>query len=172
MKAGKEEMVGLLAAVRWYLAQDHAAIAAGWERTVQEWVDRLDALPGVFARRDALGEAGQPVRRALVTLDPALGLTAAAVREALLAGSPPIEVATEGERSFYLNPEWLEPGEEVLVAERVEAVVQIGADQVGSGKKRSPTRARKPGSRGDSSESSSRRAAARRSTPGSEGLRR
>ena len=35
MKVGKEEMVGILAAVEWSLAQDEAAILAGYEETVQ-----------------------------------------------------------------------------------------------------------------------------------------
>jgi uncharacterized pyridoxal phosphate-dependent enzyme len=123
MKVGKEEMMGLLAAVRWYLALDHASIAARWERVVEDWVDALSALPGVCARRAFPGEAGQPVLRALVTLDASLAFTSEALHDALLAGTPPVDVATAGDRCFYLNPELLEPGEETIVVERVRATM-------------------------------------------------
>lgn len=53
MKVGKEELLGILAAVEWTVQQDEAALFARWERTVERWVAALggDAIPGVEARR-------------------------------------------------------------------------------------------------------------------------
>jgi seryl-tRNA(Sec) selenium transferase len=131
MKVGKEEMMGLLAAVRWYLGQDHAAVAERYEAVVVGWVDALGRHPGVAARRDLPGEAGQPVPRALVTLDPSLRFDSAAVQAALLAGEPPVDVSVAGRHGFYLNPEWLEPGEDDVVAARVSAAIRALCERSG-----------------------------------------
>ncbi|MGH2379073.1 MAG: aminotransferase class V-fold PLP-dependent enzyme [Candidatus Limnocylindria bacterium] len=119
MKVGKEEMCGLLAAVELYLAQDHAARTAEIERITAAWVETLGALPGVCARRDFPSEAGQPLPRARLDLEPSLGLTSGDVRAALLAGEPPIDVAVSGERAVLLNAALLKPGEETIVTDRV-----------------------------------------------------
>ncbi len=132
MKTGKEEMMGLLAAVRWYLAQDHAAVAARNDSTVAGWVASLGSLAGVTVRRDLPGEAGQPVPRALVTLDPSLGILSAAVQAVLLTGDPAIDIATAGPYSLFLNPEWLEPGEETVVATQVAAAIRVLTRRSGS----------------------------------------
>jgi L-seryl-tRNA(Ser) seleniumtransferase len=123
MKVGKEEMAGLLAAVEWFLKQDHAALAAGVERTTAGWIARLSTLPGITAVREFPGEAGQPLPRARVTFDPALGLDGPAVSRALLAGQPPIDVAVADDHTIYLNAEPLQPGEGDIVLERLCAVV-------------------------------------------------
>ena len=59
-------MIGLLAAVEWYLQQDHKARLAGFEATVQFWVDTFSQIPGVTARRDYPNEAGRPLPWALL----------------------------------------------------------------------------------------------------------
>ncbi|MBI3969699.1 MAG: aminotransferase class V-fold PLP-dependent enzyme [Chloroflexi bacterium] len=123
MKVGKEEMVGLLAAVEWFLQQDHAAIAARVERVTAGWIERLGSLPGVTASREFPGEAGQPFPRARVTFHPALGLDGLAVSRALLAGEPAIDVAVADDQSIYLNAEPLQSGEADVVLERLCAVV-------------------------------------------------
>ena len=125
MKVGKEEMVGLLAAIEWYLRQDHAAYVKRCEQVTAEWVDELNRLRGVRARRDFPSEAGQPLPRALVTFEPSLGLDAEAVRGALLAREPAIDVAVADEHSIYLNPDCLEPGEELVVLDGVRAVAAL-----------------------------------------------
>lgn len=125
MKVGKEEMLGLLAAVELYLSQDHAARVARFEQIVAAWVDALDDGDGVRARRVFPNEAGQPTPRALVTLDPArCGMTGAELRRRLWESDPRIAVAAAGENGISLTPDTLEPGEEVLVLERIRAILQ------------------------------------------------
>ncbi len=130
MKVGKEELVGLLAAVELYLAQDHAARIAGYEAIVEGWVEALGGLPGVTARRDFPNEAGQPTPRALVLFDAATcGLTGADVRQRLWEGDPRIAVAPAGEGGISITPDTLDPGEEPVVIGRVREVV-MGAQSI------------------------------------------
>ena len=63
MKVGKEEMLGVLAAVEWSLGQDEAALLAGYEAIVDRWIAGLEVVPGVTVERGYPSEAGQPVVR-------------------------------------------------------------------------------------------------------------
>jgi uncharacterized pyridoxal phosphate-dependent enzyme len=122
MKVGKEEMAGLLAAVRRYVRLDHAARARQCEQIVADWNAALNQLPGVSARRDFPNEAGQPLPRSLVTLDAdTIGVDRHEVMERLRTGNPGIAVAPCGKDALYLNPMTLEPGEEQIVLERLIA---------------------------------------------------
>src|SRR5581483_4317656 len=47
MKVGKEEMLGILAAVQWSLDQDESAVLAGYEATVNRWLAGLSEVPDV-----------------------------------------------------------------------------------------------------------------------------
>jgi uncharacterized pyridoxal phosphate-dependent enzyme len=115
MKVGKEELMGMLAAVEWSLAQDEAALLARYEATVQYWLDGLRGLPGIEAGRDYPSEAGQPHPRAVVRLDEAGGVTRDALVAALLRGDPPVAVGLAPGDAIALNPQTVEPGEERLV---------------------------------------------------------
>src|SRR5258708_14584691 len=64
MKVGKEEMLGVLAAVEWSLQQDEQAVLANYEAIVQRWIDGLSGLPGVSGERGYPSEAGPPQGRA------------------------------------------------------------------------------------------------------------
>jgi D-glucosaminate-6-phosphate ammonia-lyase len=120
MKVGKEEMVGLLAAVERYLQLDHVARERHCEQVVANWNEALNRLPGVSARRDFPNEAGQPLPRSLVTITAeAAGIGRDAVVTQLLEGDPIIHVAALGTDALYLNPMTLEPGEEHIVLARL-----------------------------------------------------
>jgi L-seryl-tRNA(Ser) seleniumtransferase len=124
MKVGKEEMAGLLAAVRRYVQMDHEARAAHCEQVVADWNAALNRLPGVSAQRDFPNEAGQPLPRSLVTLAAEIvGKSRDEVMARLEAGSPSIRVAPGGKEALYLNPMTLEPGEEQIVLERLVAAL-------------------------------------------------
>ena len=116
LKVGKEEMMGLLAAVERYLKLDHAARAQYCEETVRMFCAALDPLPGVRAERAFPNEAGQPLPRCRVTIDSAvLGKSADDIVQAFLAQDPAIAVAPDSDSSFYLNPMTLNRGEEIVV---------------------------------------------------------
>jgi L-seryl-tRNA(Ser) seleniumtransferase len=117
MKVGKEELMGMLAAVEWSLAQDEMALLDRYERIVQYWIDGLRYLPGVQVARGYPSEAGQPHARAIVRIDPAHGLTRDELVSALLHGDPAIAVGVVDGDAIALNPQTLEEGEERLVLE-------------------------------------------------------
>jgi uncharacterized pyridoxal phosphate-dependent enzyme len=120
MKVGKEEMVGLLAAVEWYLGLDHEGRAGQCEEIVATWNAALNRVPGISARRDFPNEAGQPLPWSLIMVDPAkAGLSKDEIVAQMWAGEPGIAVASTGLDSFHLNPMTLEPGEEQVVLKRL-----------------------------------------------------
>jgi len=123
MKVGKEELLGILAAVEWSLAQDEPALIDAYEAMVRYWIAGLQAIAGVTATRGYPNEAGQPFGRAIVRIDPARGLTRDQVVAALLAGDPAVAVGAIDADCIALNPQTVEPGEEELVLAAVRRVL-------------------------------------------------
>ena len=120
MKVGKEEMVGLLKAVELYLQIDQEARASRDEETVMGWCMALNDVAGVHASRAFPNEAGQPLPRARVDVDPAqVGLTRDQIIRQLREGEPAIAVAPAGSTGIFLNPMTLAPGEETVVLQRL-----------------------------------------------------
>lgn len=115
MKVGKEEMVGMLAAVDCALRQDEPALLAWYEATVQGWLAGLSGLPGVVAERGYPSEAGQPHARAILHFGADAPLSRDAVVAALWDRNPRVAVGTHADDAIALNPQTLEPGEETLV---------------------------------------------------------
>ena len=125
MKVGKEELMGLLAAIERYLKLDHQARDQYCETTVADWCATLNKIDGLTAERAFPNEAGQPLARCLVTIDAVrCGISRDMVIERLLGGNPAISVAPQGEHQLYLNPMTLEIGEKQIVCERLIVVVQ------------------------------------------------
>ena len=115
MKVGKEELLGILAAVEWSLAQDEPALLAGYEATVQRWLRGLADIPGVSVERGYPSEAGQPHARAIVRLHPESGWTRANLVTALWDRNPRVAVGEAGADAIALNPQTLEPGQDEFV---------------------------------------------------------
>jgi L-seryl-tRNA(Ser) seleniumtransferase len=65
MKVGKEEIVGLLAAVERFVRLDHDAEWRGWETRVAEMLELLAGVPGLSARKD-VPEIANPAPHILV----------------------------------------------------------------------------------------------------------
>lgn len=124
MKVGKEEMIGLMAAVRWYMGLDHAELMGTYERQVQYVVDALAVLPHVSARRSYPSEAGQPMPRAEVLLDEqGLGIERDQVLAQLRQGEPSIALAAAGTSSVFVNPQTLRPGQEKIIVSRIKEIL-------------------------------------------------
>lgn len=124
MKVGKEELVGLMAAVRWYLDLDHEALMASYEDQVRYVIDALSKVDGVTARRDFPSEAGQPMPRAEVVLDEGRpGVTRDDVLARLRDGTPSVALAPAGECGVYVNPQTLREGEVEIIVERLVEIL-------------------------------------------------
>jgi L-seryl-tRNA(Ser) seleniumtransferase len=124
MKVGKEELVGLMAAVRWYLDLDHEELMASYERQVQYVIDAFSGHPHASARRSFPSEAGQPMPRAEIVLDEqGLGITRDEVLTLLRGGDPGIALAAAGESGVYVNPQTLKPGQVETIVARIKQIL-------------------------------------------------
>jgi D-glucosaminate-6-phosphate ammonia-lyase len=120
MKVGKEEMVGLLTAVKLYLKRDHAGRLSQDEEIVAGWCSELNRIEGIHAERSVPNVAGQPWPRAKVVVDQATaGISRDDLVLALRNGSPSIEVLSGGEDIVYVNPMTLKDGEDQIVLDRL-----------------------------------------------------
>ncbi|MCL4560195.1 MAG: aminotransferase class V-fold PLP-dependent enzyme [Chloroflexi bacterium] len=130
MKAGKEEIAGLVRAVELYLEKDHAAEMRDWEQRVGTIVEALSSIPGVSVRRGLPGGVGQRIPHAALTWDArALGLSYTELQQRLLAGEPRIivqliapeayDLSNFPEPEIRIHPHTLKEGEECVVARRV-----------------------------------------------------
>jgi D-glucosaminate-6-phosphate ammonia-lyase len=121
MKVGKEEIVGLLAAVRHYINLDHGQEIRTYEEQVAYILAAFTGNAHLQARRGFPSEAGQPMPRLELTLDEAgAGITRDALLKRLYEGTPAISLASAGEHGLYINPQTLRPGEEKIIVERIK----------------------------------------------------
>jgi D-glucosaminate-6-phosphate ammonia-lyase len=124
MKVGKEEIAGLLAAVRWYLGLDHEKRMQTYEEQVGWILSALKGEPGMTLSRSFPNEAGQPMPRAEIIFDEAkLGISRDAILQRLLEGSPAVHLAPAGMSGVFVNPQVLQLGQESIVVERIKEVV-------------------------------------------------
>jgi L-seryl-tRNA(Ser) seleniumtransferase len=124
MKVGKEDLIGILAAVEWYLAQDHAVVVRRYEAMVDHVVAWARDRADISAVRETPGQAGQPTPRARLTLTPTLAPRRDEILGSLRAEPPRIELLPAGEDGFYVAPETLEPGEDAVVTRRLAEVLE------------------------------------------------
>jgi D-glucosaminate-6-phosphate ammonia-lyase len=124
MKVGKEELVGLMTAVRLYLDLDHDLLMRTYEEQVQTVIDAFSNQPHITARRSFPSEAGQPMPRAELILDEeALGITRDMLMTELRAGTPSIALAAAGASAVFVNPQTLMPGQEQLIISRIWQII-------------------------------------------------
>jgi hypothetical protein len=123
MKVGKEEMIGLLAAVQWYMEQDEVEMVAGYEAMVQHWIEGLSGLAGLTVSRGYPNEAGQPFGRAIVRVTSPCRWARDEIVEQLWDGDPRVAVGVVGEDAIALNPQTLVPGEDEIVLTRLRALL-------------------------------------------------
>jgi len=123
MKVGKEEMIGLLAAVQWYMEQDEVKMVAGYEAVVRRWTEGLAGIAGVIASRGYPNEAGQPFGRAIVRVTGRCRWTRDEIVGQLWDGDPRVAVGVVGDDEIALNPQTLGPGEDELVLARLRALL-------------------------------------------------
>lgn len=134
MKVGKEEVVGLIVALRRFVARDHAADARRFEAWLGAMASALDPLPAVRAELQPAGARGRFYPSLTVWLDEAaLGLTAIEAINALAEGEPPVCVGQGAidEGGLIINPTQLTEGDAGIVLERLLAV--LGANSMASG---------------------------------------
>jgi uncharacterized pyridoxal phosphate-dependent enzyme len=118
MKVGKEEIVGLLAAVERYMKVDHDAERRELDRRVAYIIDSLAKCP-VKTKVD-VPEIANPVPH--VQIDWEGKQPAADVARQLLEGEPSIAVAQRGERGLTVSVWTMRSGEHRVVAKRLAEI--------------------------------------------------
>jgi D-glucosaminate-6-phosphate ammonia-lyase len=125
MKAGKEEIIGLMTAVRWYLNLDHARLMQTYEDQVGWIIAAFNGIQHVTARRSFPSEAGQPNPRAELIFDEVgLGLGRDEILRQLYTGSPAVSLAASGNGGVFINPQTLQVGEERVVVKRIKEIIE------------------------------------------------
>ena len=133
MKAGKEEIMGLLAAVEaWIVGRDHEAEWCAWEGYLERIRASVADLPTMTSAIRQPGIANvAPVLYLRWDAD-ALGHSPEGVRRALWEGDPRIGVfATED--GIRVMPYMMETGEDVVVATRLREVLTSPAEAADAG---------------------------------------
>jgi uncharacterized pyridoxal phosphate-dependent enzyme len=136
MKVAKEEIVGLVAAVDWFLKQDEAAMEAEYRGRADRIARHLSTIPTVQTQT-FIPEVANHVPHLLITYDQnRLKLTGAEVMQKMRQGTPRIELnpATGGApasaglqggpNTIVVGVWMLQPGEDMIVARRLREVLQ------------------------------------------------
>jgi uncharacterized pyridoxal phosphate-dependent enzyme len=134
MKAGKEEIAGLVKAIELYVSKDHASEMTVWECRVTHVLEILGDIEHVRAWRQLPHGVGQQIPHAAVSWnEETLGRTHAEVARRLLAGRPRIAVQLVGPQPYAfagftapelrLHPHTLHEGEEIVVARRLRELL-------------------------------------------------
>lgn len=136
LKVGKEEIMGMLAAVEAWTRRDHDAEWKQWEGWLATIREKVGGVPSV--RTEILlpnGPSNYAPQLRIFWKAAQVGLTGAEVADILLAGDPRIIMpATElvnaqGETSVTVMPYMMMPGDDGIVAKRVYAVLSNPARQ-------------------------------------------
>jgi D-glucosaminate-6-phosphate ammonia-lyase len=124
MKVGKEELAGLLVALRLYVERDHAQEDRTQADGAQMVASKLAGIPGFHIE---VGRSHTPGHFVRVTVDAdTVGLDAAQIAERLASGRPRIMVAPaffNEHKVFTIGFATLQPGEAEVIADRILSVV-------------------------------------------------
>jgi L-seryl-tRNA(Ser) seleniumtransferase len=117
-KVGKEELVGMWAALKAYVEQDHAAVWRDWENRAEAIAAAVRRVRGVTVEKFVPPLANHtPHLR--ISWGAGLGVTPAEVVRRLREGSPRIEVRPPVPGAVELSVWMLEPEEVVVVGRRL-----------------------------------------------------
>jgi L-seryl-tRNA(Ser) seleniumtransferase len=136
MKVAKEEIVGLVAAVDWFVKQDDAAIEAQCRQRADRIAKQLSAIPTVQTQV-FVPEVANHVPHLLISYDQnRVKITGAEVMQKMRASKPRIELNPStggapasaglpgGPNTIVVGVWMLQPGEDLVVAKRLREVLQ------------------------------------------------
>jgi L-seryl-tRNA(Ser) seleniumtransferase len=135
LKVAKEEIVGLVAAIDWFLAQDDAAMQAEYQKRADLIAARLKALPTVQTQTFVPPVANH-VPHLVISYDQSkFKISALDVMKQMRAGKPRIELNPStggapasaglpgGSNVIVVGVWMLQPGEDAVVANRLHEVL-------------------------------------------------
>jgi uncharacterized pyridoxal phosphate-dependent enzyme len=123
MKAGKEEIMGLLAAVEQWVKRDHAAEWKEWQR----WLGQItDAVKGFESVTTSIRQPGRSNVAPVLQIDwdvETLGISGAEVGKQLSDGEPRIELSSH-DNGVSVMPYMMQDGESEIVADLLAAALR------------------------------------------------
>jgi L-seryl-tRNA(Ser) seleniumtransferase len=136
MKVAKEEIVGLVAAVDWFLKQDDVAMEAEYRRRADLVSKQLNSIP-TLQTQIFVPEVANHVPHLLITYDQSrVKISGAEVMQKMREGNPRIELNPStggapasaglpgGPNTIVVGVWMLQPGEETIVANRLREVLK------------------------------------------------
>ncbi len=136
MKVGKEEIIGLVAAVDWFVNQDDDTMQAEFRRRAERIADHVKVIPTVKTQIFVPAVANH-VPHLLITFDPnRVKITGQVVVEKMRQGKPRIELhpstgggpamagLPSGENTIVVGAWMLQPNEDLIVARRLREVLR------------------------------------------------
>jgi L-seryl-tRNA(Ser) seleniumtransferase len=124
MKVGKEEMVGMYAAVERYLKVDHELEWRTWEKKLERIERSVSSIPSVRTERYVPDIANHVPHVRVMWDEAALGLTHTDCASKLEEGDPSIVCLVDDERKgVSFTPYMMQPGDELVVARRLRSVL-------------------------------------------------
>jgi L-seryl-tRNA(Ser) seleniumtransferase len=140
MKVAKEQIVGMVAALDWFLSQSDDAMQAEFRRRAERIAAQLKKLPSVETQIVTPSTEANAIPHLLVRYDQSkLKISPRAAQEALRHGTPSIELnpATgrkhgngglpSDENTLVVGVWMLEPGEDLIVARSIREVLSKAA---------------------------------------------
>jgi len=139
MKVAKEEIIGLVAAVDWFLKQDDAAMEAEFRQRAERIAKHLKNIPTVESQIFIPAVAANHVPHLLITYDQnRIKITGAEVMQKMREGKPRIELNPStggspasagfpgGPNTIVVGVWMMQPGEDMVVARRLHEVLRGG----------------------------------------------
>ncbi len=136
MKVAKEEIVGLVAAVDWFLKQDDAAMESEYRKRADRVAKHVSTLPTVQTQV-FIPEVANHVPHLLITYDQSrIKITGMEAMKKMREGRPRIELNPStggapasaglpgGPNTIVVGVWMLQPGEDMIVAKRLREVLQ------------------------------------------------
>jgi len=139
IKVAKEEIIGLVAAVDWFVNQDESKMQAEFQQRAKRIGEHLKTLPTIQTQIFVPPVANQ-VPHLLITYDPSrIKISGKEVMEKMRQGKPRIELnpgtggppasagLPGGENTIIVGVWMMKPGEDMIVARRLREVLQAAA---------------------------------------------
>jgi L-seryl-tRNA(Ser) seleniumtransferase len=136
LKVAKEEIVGLVAAIDWFLKQDDAAMEAEYRGRADRIAKHLSTIPTVQTQI-FIPEVANHVPHLLITYDQnRIKITGTEVMQKMRGGTPRIELNPStggapasaglpgGPNTIVVGVWMLQPGEDMVVAKRLHEVLE------------------------------------------------
>jgi len=124
-KVGKEEIVGMVAAVERYLRIDHEAEWKEWEEKLRAMERIVTSVPGVQTGSFVPEVANHVPHLYLKWDEGESGITKAECARMLREAEPSIEVLEDDyPQGMSVTPFMMQPGEEFIVARRIKSILE------------------------------------------------